>query len=202
MFLQARCAGCNEPGVDLCRRCRFSLAATPAAVGDQGIPAAMPFDGVARQVLLGLKYANRRRVVGRLGELMVQRLGLERDGIDVVTWAPTSRQRARERGFDQAELLARSVARHLGVPCRRLLHRSHGDGQTGRSRADRLVGPAFRAHPGVRGLRVLVVDDVVTSGATLVVAGQALADIGAFEVLLAAAAATPERSSRVALRAA
>ena len=124
MFLPTRCAGCNEPGVDLCRRCRFSLAASAATVGDAGVPAAMPFDGVARQVLLGLKYANRRRVVGRLAELMVQRLGLDRVQIDVVTWAPTSRQRARERGFDQAELLARSVARHLGVPSRRLLHLS------------------------------------------------------------------------------
>lgn len=197
MFLPTRCAGCNEPGVDLCRRCRFSLAISAATTGDGGIEAAMPFEGVARQVLLGLKYANRRRVVGRLGELMVQRLHLDRADIDVVTWAPTSRRRARERGFDQAELLARSVAQRLAVPCRKLLHRTHSAPQTGRTRAERLVGPGFRAHPAAAGLRVLVVDDVVTSGATLVAARDVLVGTGAIEVVLAAVAATPDRPSSV-----
>jgi predicted amidophosphoribosyltransferase len=196
MFLTTSCAGCGEPGVDLCRRCRLALAASAATVGDQGVPAAMPFDGVARRVLLGLKYANRRRVVGRLAALVVQRLGLHGAGIEVVTWAPTSRRRARARGFDQAELLARCVAWHLGVPCRRLLERRDvsASSQTGRSRADRLAAaPVVRGRPGVAGRRVLVVDDVVTSGATLLAARAALVAVGA-EVAVAAVAATPDRA--------
>lgn len=154
----------------------------------------MPFDGVARQALLALKYRNRRPLVRHLARLMVRRLGLDLPGAerpDVVTWSPTSRARIVQRGFDQAELLARAVARELGVPCRRLLYRAHGPAQTGRGRAERLVGPSFRSRPAVRPYRVLLVDDVVTTGATLHAAADALRAAGVTEVRVVAAAATP-----------
>ena len=179
-----RCVSCHQPGHDLCRACRFSLAATRAVFDPNGIAAAMPFDGTARSSLLALKYRNRRSVARHLARLMVRRLGLAHVPVDVVTWAPTSRARLAHRGFDQAELLARAVARELGLPCRRLLYRTHGAPQTGRSRAERLDGPQFRSRRAVRPLQVLLIDDVVTTGATLLAAGVA-------EVHLVAAAATP-----------
>lgn len=195
MLLNASCAGCNQPGDVLCRRCRFALASTPSRLGDGGVAAALTFEGVARQVLLGLKYRNRRAVARVLARLMVRRLRLGRLGpVDLVTWAPTSGARARSRGFDQAELLARALAKELGVPCRRLLYRSHGTAQTGRSRAERLDGahgPSFRARSARHGLRVLLVDDVVTTGATLGSARDALLAAGVAEVRCVAAAATP-----------
>lgn len=198
----ARCAGCNQPGEAVCRRCRFSLASAPAQIGDDGVRAALPFDGVARQVVLGLKYRNRRAAARHLAKLMVSRLHL--GAIDVVTWAPTSEARAGQRGFDQAELIARAIARQLGVPCRRLLYRSHSGTQTGRSRAERLQGPAFRARaagPAGSGLKVLLVDDVVTTGATLRSAREALAAAGVHQVVCVAAAATlPGRQSSPAQR--
>ena len=194
MLLNAMCAGCNQPGEILCRRCRFALASSPARVGDGGVATALPFEGVARQVVLGLKYRNRRAVARHLARFMVRRLHL--GTVDLVTWAPTSPARARARGFDQAELLARAVARELGVPCRRLLYRSHGASQTGRSRAQRLDGPSFRARPPRAGLRVLLVDDVVTTGATLLAARDALLGVGVGSVLCVAAAATPPGDQR------
>jgi predicted amidophosphoribosyltransferase len=111
--------------------------------------------------------------------------------VALVTWVPTTAARSRGRGFDQAELLARAVAARAARPCRRLLIRSPGAPQTGRSLAARLEGPRLRATGIVAGLDVLLVDDVVTSGATMAAAARALRDAGASAVHGVAAAATP-----------
>jgi len=83
------------------------------------------------------------------------------------------------------------------VPCRRLLEREGSDApQTGLDRPTRLHGPTFRAHPSVPGQRVLIVDDVVTTGSTLRSAERALTDAGAVSVIRSAIAATPALSAR------
>ena len=156
--------------------------------------AAVPFTGRARDVVLGLKYRNRRRVGRHLAGLVVNQIVERGDHrrIDVVTWAPTSSARRRERGFDQGELLARHIGAQLGLPTRRLLDRTSASGpQTGRTRRERLAGSLFRARPDARGQRVLVVDDVVTTGATMTHAASALEAMGAADVLLYAVASTP-----------
>ena len=194
MIYFSLCAGCNEPGHVICPRCQRAIESSPV-VTSTGVPrvlAALRFEGVARDVVLALKYGRRRAVARRLATLIVARVPrVELDGLGVVTWAPTSGARARDRGFDQAELLARAVARHLRLPCRRLLHRVHGPHQTGRSREQRLHGPTFRARPMHRSVGVLVVDDVVTTGSTLGSAVHALHEAGAERVVCVAAAATP-----------
>jgi predicted amidophosphoribosyltransferase len=93
-----------------------------------------------------------------------------------------------------AELLARRVARHLRVPCRRLLVRAPGPAQTGRSAADRWAGPAFTARWAARGT-VLVVDDVVTTGATMAAAARSLRSVGAEQVVVLALARTPLKAA-------
>jgi predicted amidophosphoribosyltransferase len=150
----------------------------------------LAFSGPGRRLVLAMKYGNAKPVVRSLASAMARRA--RHHQVDVVTWAPTSAARRRSRGYDQAELLARAVARRLGVPCRRLLTRVD-DGsqpQTGRTREERMVGPSFVARRRVRGA-VLLVDDVVTTGATLRSAEAALRSAGARAVHPIAAAATP-----------
>lgn len=200
MIFNSTCAGCDRPGPVLCRACRFTLAAPAGMPLQSDVIAAVPFAGRPRQVLLNFKYRNRRRVGHHLAGLVVNRLlesGVGPGDVDLVTWAPTSSGRRHRRGFDQAELVARRVALQLGVPCRRVLRRA-GDAppQTGLDCATRLHGPVFTASPAVRGKRVLVVDDVVTTGSTLRSAARALESAGAAEVVRSAVATTPALTAR------
>lgn len=195
MIFESHCAGCRRPGPVLCHTCRFALAAPVGLPRQSDVIAAVPFAGRARDVLLGFKYGNRRQLAHHFAGLLVNRLlaeGVLPDQLDVVTWAPTSRRRRHQRGFDQAEVVARRLAAQLGLPCCRLLERDGASPpQTGRDRVQRLHGPTFRAHPRVADLRVLVVDDVVTTGSTLRSAEHALRVAGAAAVRRAAVATTP-----------
>jgi predicted amidophosphoribosyltransferase len=152
------------------------------------VPAVFAYEGVGRQLLVALKYHNGRSALPWLGRALSQLVVPA--SVDVATWAPTHASRRRGRGFDQAELLARSLARVLGLPCRSLLRRTDRAGpQTGRVRTDRLTAPAFMAV--ACSSRVLVVDDVVTTGATLRAAAAALTAAGATAVVAVTAGATP-----------
>ena len=197
LFMPPECVGCGHQGAVLCRRCRFGILATSAVeVPDRShrepVYAAAPFAGTVRDIVTGLKYRNRRDAARVLARLIAERIDL--GPVDLVTWAPTTDRRARRRGFDQAELLARELARLVGVPSRRLLFRRHGPAQTGRSRAERMAldaDSAFRGHSRRQGLRVVVVDDVVTTGSTLHAARESLWAAGVADVVCVAAAATP-----------
>jgi predicted amidophosphoribosyltransferase len=172
--------------------------------GRSEVIAAVPFVGRPREVVLGFKYGNRRQLAHHLAGLLVNRLladGVGPGEVDVVTWAPTSARHRRRRGFDQAELVARRVAAQLGLPCRRLLERDGSSPpQTGLDRVARLHGSVFLASPATTGRRVLVIDDVVTTGSTLRSADVALREAGARSVRRAAVATTPALVARAGER--
>ena len=196
MLFDQRCESCEGPGYPLCVRCSFDIRCSPipAIVSLRGvdIEAAAVYDGVMRKLVLALKQRRSRAIAAVLGELLIERTEFDVDALQVVTWAPTSRRHVRERGHDQAKLIAAAVSQQVGVPLQRTLMREGDRAQTGKSRRDRLEGPTFVAAPFVKERRILVIDDVVTTGATLTAAYECLTSRGASYVACVAVAATPE----------
>lgn len=185
---------CGGTGPAPCAGCAPLLQRAPALPpppGVDGCRAFLEYDGVGRELIARLKYRNARASVPFLARGMAALTAGVAGGVDVVTWAPTTVARRRERGFDQAELLARAVARRIGQPCRPLLARAPGLAQTGRDAVARYAGPGFTARGRVEGRRILLVDDVVTTGATVGAAARALRAAGATAVHVVAAARTP-----------
>ena len=113
---------------------------------------------------------------------------LKRHGMnpDCLTWVPLSRQRLRKRGYDQARLLAEEVASRSGIPCLRLVRKIRNNpAQSGTASAEarkKNVEGVYEASVEAAGRRVLLIDDIVTTGATLNEAARALTAAGAAEV--------------------
>ena len=191
MLFRQRCEACGDIARVLCVSCRTQLFAMVQPDSDLAV-VGVAYEGIARRLILNLKYHNRRQVVSVLVELLAQRVMQRIPNIaticDVVTWAPTSTARVRRRGHDQSELLARRLAKVLDVPCRRLLIKTSTNVQTGASREERLRGSVFSARKLGVNSHVVVVDDVVTTGTTLRCAADALRKVGVCQVTCVAVA--------------
>jgi ComF family protein len=145
------------------------------------------YEGPVRQLIHLLKYHQQRDAAMALADTLVPLL--DPTAFDVVSSVPVATGRLRQRGYNQSELIARAVARQLQLPYRPLLRRLRNTQQVGKSRHQRLqqVSGLFtaRSHPPPR---ILVVDDVLTTGATLNACAIALQAAGAREVWGAVAA--------------
>lgn len=189
VLLAPVCPGCHRTGRSPCPACANGLAAAPPVPVPASVDACwalLAYEDVGRELVAQLKYRNARSPLRWLARGMAALV--DADPVDVVTWAPTTAARRRQRGFDQAELLARAVGRELGRPARLLLRRAPGPAQTGRTLAERATGVELHPVRRVDGCRVLVVDDVTTTGATFAAAGRALRAAGAAAVVAVAAA--------------
>lgn len=145
------------------------------------------YEGALREALHAFKFSGKRALARPLGDLALEQcVASLPDGIDAAIAVPLARERERERGFNQAALLAQRIAGRLGVPTRpRWLARVRATRpQSDLTAAERRanVRGAFQASPQVAGRHVLVVDDVLTTGATLRECARALHDGGARRV--------------------
>jgi ComF family protein len=200
LALPALCAGCGMEGPPLCAECRPAVdvrigAAPGVALGlPADLPAPLlqlewcaPFTGVTRRALHHLKYEGERRLADPLGESIARRWAFAGAGGDVLVPVPASPDRVRERGYDQAVLLARAAARRLRMPVAEALARARATaaqfdldrGARGANvaRAFAVVDPV-----AIQGRWVVLVDDVVTTGATLAASANALLEGGAMAV--------------------
>ena len=191
-----RCAICAAPcaaAEALCGACRRELA---RARGGSGVLPGLgpvvwsaPYEGVARGLVAALKFGGRLDLARVAGARVAASAGELPPGWTVVA-VPAAPLRRRRRGYDPAELIAAEVGSLLGLPGAAVLGRAEGPRQVGRPRRERLAAPprvwAVAAAPG----RVLLVDDVLTTGATLTASSAALRAAGCAEVRAAVFART------------
>ncbi|WP_091705176.1 ComF family protein [Microbacterium sp. cf046] len=198
LVLPVACAGCDEPDVPLCPTCAGQLRPQPARRAlTVTVWSGLPFHGVTARVVRALKEDGRtglaRELAPALRAAVDAAAGDRRDV--VVVPVPTSRAAFRRRGYRVVEL----VARRAGLRTARLLltaRRAADQRGLGRAERRRNVAHTLRAR-AVEGLRVVVIDDVVTTGATLDEAVRALREGGADVIGAAAIAATPSRMNRL-----
>ncbi len=176
------CAG-KYTGMDLERTGKhFRRCVTP-----------MRYDGAVREAVLRYKFQGRDCYAPELGRILAGAIR-EKLVYDLITWVPVSRERRRERGYDQAQLLAEAAAEALGETAEATLEKvRHNPAQSGmdgeKARRGNVKGVYRALDPErIKGKRVLLIDDIITTGATMDEAAGTLIAAGAAEVAAAALA--------------
>lgn len=174
------CARCGRPTsrpVSACADCRepvpaFTVARAPAA-----------YRGVARDVLMSFKLGGERRAARKMAAMMARYTESMR--ADAITFVPASRTSMAERGFNTAQELARDLSSETRLRCVRLLRKvreTADQASLDRDGRRRNLAGAFVSLPAPR--RILLVDDVMTTGATADSCARALRAAGALDVMV------------------
>lgn len=210
LLFPPKCPFCGKvldiPGI--CGACERDL---PWTEGDDslrrlsgGLRCAAPlwYEEKARKGILRFKFQGASAAAEPLGALIARCAAEQFSGeFDTVTWVPISRKRLRKRGYDQAELLAESACRLWDAEPVRLLNKTEDnpaqsglqDAAARRANVLGVYGPAEAEK--IKGKRVLLIDDICTTGATLSECARVLKDAGAADVMCAAVALTREREN-------
>jgi ComF family protein len=211
LLFPPRCAACDASGTwPLCPSCTGQVGViTPPWCDRCGRPWDQPLDacvdcpkdvldrcrapflyeGPVAHAIKAMKFVGTHALAPHLAGAMTE--VVDPRAADVVTWVPLSRRRRARRGFDQAEMLARSLGDRLDLPVARLLVRARdATAQARRSGADRraALAGAFRGIRGDVPKRVLLVDDVLTTGSTAATCAEVLRSKGSTHVTLVTAA--------------
>lgn len=209
------CLGCHREGGILCSACLDALppvmltsclwctqriesasicvqCAARSAISSISIRTS--YTGVARDMVYATKFARVREGASGMAKSLAAILPLS-DGPYIVTYVPTAPTRRRQRGYDQAELIAQNIARQHGWRCRPLLRRRDQARQLGASR-QRRQEQARRSFEVISGTppavtRLLLIDDVITTGASVEMCASLLAQAGYQDITVAVFAHTP-----------
>ena len=183
---------------DLCGECRRETAqfAQRGTMQDlDGWTALWYYDGPVRDSLLRYKFNGKRHYASGYGRLLAMQVSRILPTLDLITWVSVSPKRKRERGYDQSELLAQVLSRELNLPAGPTLRKVRNNpAQSGISDPGlrrKNVENVYQAleNGNLTGKRVLLVDDIVTTGATSRECAKVLRRAGAKEIYLAAMAA-------------
>jgi ComF family protein len=208
LFFPQRCVGCDRRASDLlCRTCFEALphigrpvcarCGMPTAFetfvcdeckgvdfGFESARAPLRYEGVGKEIVHALKYRGYTRVVERLAAPLMLGVLEPTDRFDAVVPVPLHRSRLRRRGFNQADLLARGVAAKMNAPVSatlQVVRRTRDQVELSATERRANVSGAFRARGRVLG-RILLIDDVFTTGATMSACAETLVRAGAREV--------------------
>lgn len=190
---------CADCAVEV--RQRYRCTQTPYMAGADDVAAALYYTDKVRDAMQRFKFQHKQHYAGwfaaQMLPLLTERLDTWQP--DLVTFMPIGWLRRRERGYNQAELLAKAVAEPLGLPCRATLRKraftpkqsEQKNAAARQKNAEWALLPLANAE--VRGKSLVLVDDIITTGATATAAVKLLREMGAAKVYVLAAARTEQK---------
>ena len=209
LLFPPRCAFCrrflNKGESGICRECEKTLLSSGAdckMTGDffAGCVAPLNYEGLVRDSVLRFKFKEATSYAGVYGKIIADCVRRNFEGkYDIISWVPLSRERLKKRGYDQAMLLALAAALELSdVAAETLIKHTDVPAQSGAGSAEKrranISGVYTVSDPElIAGKRVLLIDDIITSGSTLSECAKTLLEAGAEEVRCATLAAVKDQ---------
>lgn len=211
LLFPPRCVFCGcvvSPGTRVCRSCAEEAVRTGGvqymnlSVNGENIPCASlyVYRGVVRKSIVNFKFYGRRECAGFYAEQLAGMIPRCFPGVrfDAVSPVPISDERKKKRGYNQSALIAEPLAARLGVPFADLLEKTRDNREQhmlGRKERKTNVRGVYRARAEeTKGKNILLIDDIVTTGATLSECARTLYEAGAESVACAALARVPPGS--------
>ena len=196
----------DENETDLCHDCRSHTQECSKRTKKlpylAGWTALWYYEGDVRRSILRFKFHNARSYAESYGRMLAMKLLQEEIPFDLLTWAPISRMRKWKRGYDQVELIAQAVGRELGIaPVATLKKRRNNPPQSGIRDAARRRANVFGVYqvldPNlICGKRILLLDDIMTTGATAGECARVLLTAGAEEIHFGAVASARHKTKK------
>ena len=212
LLFPPKCVLCGkllkQDETDLCHNCRYDTTEFPSS--NLKLPylahwsALWYYEGTVRKSILRFKFYGARSYAEAYGRQLAMKLLSDDISFDILTWVPISRLRRWRRGYDQVQLIAEAVGKELSVvPVPTLVKIRHNRPQSrlggaAQRRANVMGVYRLTGNTPIQGKRILLLDDIITTGATAGECARVLLTAGAKEVSCAAVAAAPhhEKTSR------